>query len=113
MGMHTPVLLSSVLDYLNQRPDGLFIDGTVGAGGHAAAMLKAAPDSHLLGFDRDPRSLEIARQALAEFGERATLIHASYDRMGELAPVHGFQPVDGILLDLGLSSMHVDDPARG
>jgi 16S rRNA (cytosine1402-N4)-methyltransferase len=112
---HIPVLLNAVLDGLNIRaqPDGLFIDGTVGAGGHAAAVLEAAPRSRLLGFDRDPRSLEIARAALARFRDRVTLVHGSFETMGEVAPAHGFGAVDGILLDLGISSMHVDDPQRG
>ncbi|MCC7450442.1 MAG: 16S rRNA (cytosine(1402)-N(4))-methyltransferase RsmH [Anaerolineae bacterium] len=112
---HIPVLLSAVLDGLNvaAHPDGLFIDGTVGAGGHAAASLTAAPESHLLGFDRDPRSLDIARATLAPFEDRVTLVHANYDTMGKVAPEHGFGMVDGILLDLGLSSMHVDEAERG
>jgi 16S rRNA (cytosine1402-N4)-methyltransferase len=104
-----------VLDGLNveARPDGLFIDGTVGAGGHAAALLDAAPQSKLLGFDRDLRSLDIARDALAPYQDRVTLVHANFDTMGSMAPAHGFGSVDGILLDLGISSMHVDDPTRG
>jgi 16S rRNA (cytosine1402-N4)-methyltransferase len=95
------------------QPDGLFIDGTVGAGGHATAILDAAPRAQLLGIDRDPRSLDVARAALAPYAERVTLIHANYDTMGEAAPGQGFAAVNGILLDLGISSMHVDDPARG
>jgi 16S rRNA (cytosine1402-N4)-methyltransferase len=112
---HVPVLLPAVLDGLNvaAHPDGLFIDGTVGAGGHAAAILTAAPRARLLGFDRDPRSLDVARAALAPYQDRVTLLYASFDQMGELAPAHGFAAVEGILLDLGLSSMHVDDPVRG
>lgn len=114
---HVPVLLAAVLDGLNAsvRPGSLFIDGTLGAGGHAAAILGAAPESRLIGFDRDPRSLGIAHERLARFGERVRLVHASYERMGQLAPEFGFSAgtVEGILLDLGLSSMHVDDPARG
>ena len=114
---HTPVLLDAVLDGLQvtANPDGLFIDGTLGAGGHAAAILGAAPRARLIGFDRDPRSLAIARERLASFGERVTLIHASYAQVRHLAPEHGAVPgtVSGILLDLGLSSMHVDEAARG
>jgi 16S rRNA (cytosine1402-N4)-methyltransferase len=94
-------------------PDGLFIDGTVGAGGHAAAILEAAPQSRLLGFDRDLRSLDVARAALALYQDRVTLVHANFDTMGKIAAEHGFGVVDGILLDLGISSMHVDDPTRG
>lgn len=112
---HQPVLLDAVLDGLNaaNRPDGLFIDGTVGAGGHASAVLITAPRSRLLGFDRDPRSLEIARSTLTSFGDRVSLVHANYDSMAQIAPEHGFASVDGILLDLGISSMHVDEAERG
>src|SRR5438874_5089272 len=112
---HIPVLLNAILDGLNVRecPDGLFIDGTLGAGGHAAAILEAGPRSRLLGFDRDPRSLDIARASLARFQDRVTLVHGSFETMGEIAPARGFDRVNGILLDLGLSSMHVDDPERG
>ena len=94
---------------------GRFIDGTVGAGGHAAAVLSLAQGARLLGLDRDPRSLDMARARLAEFGDRAVLVHASYETMAQVGPPHGFRPaeVDGILLDLGLSSMHVDEPQRG
>src|SRR5689334_515259 len=108
MPEHVPVLLNAVLDGSNvaNHPDGLFIDGTVGAGGHASAILMAASQSRLLGFDRDPRSLEIARSNLARFGDRVMLIHASFESMGKIAPAHGFAAVDGILLDLGISSMH-------
>src|SRR4051812_37785804 len=112
---HVPVLLQPVLDGLDaaSRPDGLFIDGTVGAGGHAAAILNTAPRSRLLGFDRDPRSLALAEARLAPFGERVTLTHGNYNSMGKIAPTLGFKPVDGILLDLGISSMHVDEADRG
>jgi 16S rRNA (cytosine1402-N4)-methyltransferase len=112
---HVPVLLRAVLDglHVEARPDGLFIDGTVGAGGHAGALLDAAPKSKLLGFDRDLRSLDVARAALAPYQDRVTLVHANFDTMGSVAPAHGFGLVDGILLDLGISSMHIDDPTRG
>lgn len=112
---HIPVLLAEVLDALQveTQPDGAFIDGTVGAGGHAAAILDAAPRSRLLGFDLDPRSLQIARDHLVPFGDRVTLVHATHSEMGEIAPARGFDPVDGILLDVGVSSMHFDQADRG
>ncbi len=118
---HIPVLLSEVLAHLRAEPlpTGYFVDATVGAGGHAAAVLSAAPQAHLLGLDRDPRALELAAERLSPFGERVTLRHASYTQLGEIVPawlgVLGADVggVDGILLDLGLSSMQLDDPARG
>jgi 16S rRNA (cytosine1402-N4)-methyltransferase len=92
----------------------LFIDGTLGAGGHAEALLEASgPDGHLLGFDLDTAALEAAQARLARFEGRFRAVHASYAQMGELAPRLGFGIVDGILLDLGFSSLQVDDPERG
>lgn len=112
-GLHIPVLYQSVLEYL-QKPGGCYLDGTVGAGGHAAAVLDASsPDGRLLGMDRDPAALSFAGQRLAPFGDRVTLVHASFARMGEHAARLGFEQLDGILLDLGLSSRQLDDPARG
>lgn len=118
-GTHVPVLLQEVLAGLQPQPGGTYIDGTVGAGGHAAAILQAsAPDGRLLGLDRDPEALRTARAALANFGDRAVLEQGSYVAMAEAAqrfmPAGGSGPaVDGILLDLGLSSLQLDDPARG
>ncbi len=119
---HIPVLLAPVLDLLRveELRAGRFVDGTVGAGGHAAAILDAAPSAHLLGLDRDPAALALARERLAPFGARATLIHASYEDMpaqvaawlGEDAPGERGQ-IDGILLDLGVSSMQLDQAERG
>jgi len=111
---HVPVLYQPVLEYLSVRPGGRYLDGTVGAGGHAAAILEASsPDGRLLGMDRDPAALAFAGQRLARFGDRVTLLHSSFARMGEHATSLGFDQLDGILLDLGLSSRQLDDPARG
>ncbi|MGH2523527.1 MAG: 16S rRNA (cytosine(1402)-N(4))-methyltransferase RsmH [Anaerolineales bacterium] len=109
---HIPVLYQEVLTGLQPGPGGKYIDGTLGAGGHAAGILeRSAPDGQLLGMDLDPAALEAARAALAPFGERARIVRASYTQMGDAA--RDFAPVDGILLDLGLSSLQLDDPARG
>ena len=109
---HLPVLYPEVLAGLKPAPGGKYIDGTLGAGGHAAGILTlSSPDGRLLGMDRDPRALETARAALAPFGDRVTMVSASYTHMADAA--RGFAPVDGILLDLGLSSLQLDDPARG
>ena len=113
---HVPVLYQPVLDGLQPAPGGAFIDGTVGLGGHAAGLLAAtAPTGRLLGLDRDPHALALARSNLAPFGDRAVLVQASYTAMAQAAEQlgTGFLPVDGILLDLGLSSLQLDDPARG
>lgn len=90
------------------------MDGTLGAGGHAWGILQAsAPDGRLLGLDLDPQALGLARQKLAEFGERAVLVQASYRTLREQAARLGWMMVDGIVLDLGLSSMQLDTPERG
>jgi 16S rRNA (cytosine1402-N4)-methyltransferase len=113
-GGHTPVLYQNVLSNLNLRSGGRYIDGTVGAGGHAAGILEqASPNGVLLGLDRDPAALEMARQRLQSFGGRVELRHASYAQMDEIADSLGWTSVDGILLDLGLSSMQVDQAERG
>jgi 16S rRNA (cytosine1402-N4)-methyltransferase len=99
---------------MQPKRGGLFVDCTVGAGGHAWGILQAcSPDGQLLGLDVDPQALELAREKLAEFSERAHLIRASYtDLLKQLAALK-WQKVDGILLDLGLSSMQLDTPQRG
>lgn len=111
---HIPVLYQEVLELLQPRPNALFVDGTVGAGGHTAGLLeKTAPAGRVLAFDRDPEAIAFARENLAPFGERVVFVHASYASMAKLAPVYGFAAVDGILLDLGLSSRQLADNARG
>ncbi|MBI5958601.1 MAG: 16S rRNA (cytosine(1402)-N(4))-methyltransferase RsmH [Chloroflexi bacterium] len=114
---HISVLLDEVLHALRvaELPGGCFLDGTLGAGGHAAAILAAAPQARLLGLDRDPAALALAADRLAPFGERAALRHASYEQIAEIVPSWlGNAPgLDGMLLDLGLSSMQVDDAERG
>jgi 16S rRNA (cytosine1402-N4)-methyltransferase len=90
------------------------VDGTVGAGGHAYGILQASqPDGVLLGMDVDPQALALAREKLAEFGERAKLVQASYATILTQLSVIQWKQVDGILLDLGLSSMQLDAPSRG
>jgi 16S rRNA (cytosine1402-N4)-methyltransferase len=111
---HRPVLYHDVLSALQPRAGGRYIDGTVGAGGHAAGVLRASrPDGQLLGLDRDPAALELARETLAEFGDRVHLRHAPYAEMAKWAESLGWDDVDGVLLDLGLSSMQLDEAARG
>jgi 16S rRNA (cytosine1402-N4)-methyltransferase len=111
---HTPVLYQNVLLHLNLRSGGRYIDGTIGAGGHAAGILEgSSPKGKLLGLDRDPAALELARQRLQAYRKRFELRHASYAHMQEITQAFGWTNVDGILLDLGLSSMQVDQAERG
>ncbi len=111
---HIPVLFEAVLAALAVQPGAVIIDGTLGAGGHAAALLAAAgPTGRLLGIDQDRAALALATERLAPFGEQATLVHGTFDRMAALAAAHGIRAADAILLDIGVSSMHLDNPARG
>jgi 16S rRNA (cytosine1402-N4)-methyltransferase len=108
---HVPVLLAEVLELLAVRPGALFVDGTVGLGGHAAAVLRAsAPDGRLVGLDRDGEALAAAQARLAEFRGRVRLEQADYREIPERLRGEG---ADAILLDLGVSSAQLGDPARG
>jgi 16S rRNA (cytosine1402-N4)-methyltransferase len=111
---HTPVLYQQVLSGLQPSAGSRMIDGTVGAGGHAAGWLRAsAPDGELLGIDQDPRALQIAGQRLAEFGARVRLRHGSFAELGRHAQAVGWGRVEAVLLDLGVSSLQLSDPGRG
>jgi len=111
---HKPVLYHEIIHALQPKNNGQYVDGTLGAGGHARGILEAcAPDGRLLGLDVDPQALALARENLAPYGERVRLIQASYDSLAEILREIGWENVDGILLDLGLSSMQLDTPERG
>ncbi|MFQ5595008.1 MAG: 16S rRNA (cytosine(1402)-N(4))-methyltransferase RsmH [Anaerolineae bacterium] len=107
-------MYDEVLEWIAPSSTGAFIDGTVGAGGHTWGILEASsPGGRLLGLDADPEALQIARERLAGFGERAVLVHANFDTLESVAPAHGFDAVDGLLFDLGLSSVQLADATRG
>lgn len=111
---HVPVMLDDTLTMLNVQPGGRYLDATVGLGGHAAAVLEAsAPDGRLIGTDADPDALQIAEQRLAQFGERATLRHSWLDQSPASAAESDMAPLDGVLCDLGVSSLQLDTPTRG
>src|SRR5439155_10516281 len=111
---HEPVMVREVLAALAVEPGGRYIDGTLGAGGHAEAVLEAAsPGGTLLGIDKDPGALALARQTLERFGDSAALVEGSYAAVDAICDGRGFAPVNGILFDLGLSSLQLGDPARG
>ncbi len=111
---HQSVLTNEVLQYLNLHPGDRIIDCTLGAGGHATAILTAtAPDGRLLGLDVDPNALNIARQRLQSFGDRVITRQSRFDSVATTAQELSFFPVNGILADLGVSSMQIDTATRG
>lgn len=111
---HQPVLYNEIIHALQPRRGGHYIDGTLGAGGHAWGILETSgPDGLLLGLDIDAQALALAGARLASFGERVVLRHASYTEMDDQLATLGWGQVDGILLDLGVSSMQLDQPERG
>jgi len=114
--VHEPVMVQEVLDHLGLhaiQAEGLFVDGTVGAGGHAAALLEARPGIRLLGLDRDPEILAHARRRLAPYEQRVRLEHASYADLPDVLGQVGESAAAGILLDVGVSSLQLDDLRRG
>lgn len=114
MPYHRPALLAETMQRLAVRGGGVYIDGTLGEGGHARQLLElSAPDGITLGIDRDPRSLDSARRRLHQYGGRLITAHGSYADLAQIAAAHGIAAVDGILLDLGFSSRQVDRPGYG
>jgi 16S rRNA (cytosine1402-N4)-methyltransferase len=114
MPEHIPVLYHDIINAIRPQTGRRYVDGTLGAGGHAWGILEASqPGGMLLGLDVDPQALEIAQKKLEPFGQRAILRRGSYTSLGDQLSALGWNTVDGILLDLGLSSMQVDTPERG
>jgi 16S rRNA (cytosine1402-N4)-methyltransferase len=111
---HEPVLAQEVLHYLAPKPGGVYCDATVGGGGHARLILEvSAPDGRLVGIDRDPAAIAAARQHLAEFGERVTLVHGRFGDVAEILQALGVVPLSGIVIDVGVSSPQLDWAERG
>ena len=113
---HTPVLLDEVLDWLRIRPDGTYLDATLGTGGHAIEIARRLTTGRLIGLDRDPQAIAIARKRLGELEPRerqVTLVQADFSRIGEVAAEQKLPPLDGVLADLGVSSLELDTPERG
>lgn len=107
---HKPVMLHEVLNALEADQGGLFVDATLGLGGHSEAILEASPDTQVIGIDQDPAALELAAQRLARFGKRFRGVHANFSSIEKVA---GAESVDGVLADLGVSSMQLDSETRG
>jgi len=113
---HVPVLLDRVVALVApplEQPGSVLVDATLGLGGHAEAVLRACPRAHLVGLDRDPHAIEHAEVRLQEFASRVTLVHAVYDELPEVLDRLGHPQVQGVLFDLGVSSMQVDLRERG
>ncbi len=112
--LHKPVLYKEIIHALQPKSPGRYVDGTVGAGGHARGILEAcAPAGRLLGLDVDPQALAIARETLAPYGKRLVLVQASYSSLPDVLKRLGWDAVNGIVLDLGVSSMQLDQAERG
>jgi 16S rRNA (cytosine1402-N4)-methyltransferase len=114
--IHTPVLLERCIELLGpalQKPGAVFVDATLGMGGHSAGILERFPYATLVGLDRDPDALAIAGERLARFGDRVHLVHTVYDGIREAVEALGFDEVHGILFDLGVSSLQLDRVERG
>jgi 16S rRNA (cytosine1402-N4)-methyltransferase len=113
---HVPVLLERCVDLLEpalRRSGAVVVDATLGLGGHSEALLRRCPEAVLVGIDRDPQALELAGARLAPFGARVRLVHAVYDRLPDVLHDQGLDTVDGVLMDLGVSSLQLDEAARG
>ena len=111
--MHIPVLVQEVLEWLAVRPEGVYVDATVGAGGHAQAILEKLTTGRLLALDKDPVAIEIARENLLAYRNKFTLVQQDFRELLPLLRQLGWQGVDGVVADLGLSQMQIDSPQRG
>lgn len=111
--MHFPVMAGEVLAAIKPMPNGLYLDGTLGLGGHAEKLLKASPDARICGLDQDAEALALARERLKRFGERVRYFQLPFSRYREALEELGWSKVNGALLDLGVSSLQLDKPERG
>ena len=110
---HVSVLLDECIEGLNIKPDGIYVDGTLGGAGHSYHIAEELTTGRLIGIDRDPVALKAAGERLSPFAARVTLVHSNFCRMGQVLQELGISGVDGILLDLGVSSPQLDDGSRG
>ena len=110
---HVSVLLDECLEGLNIRPDGIYVDGTLGGAGHSSQIAARLTTGRLIGIDRDPVALKAAGERLKPFGDRVTLVHSNFCEIRQVLEDLKIEGVDGILLDLGVSSPQLDDGSRG
>ena len=110
---HVSVLLDECIDGLNIKPDGIYVDGTLGGAGHSSQIVKRLSTGRLIGIDRDPVALKAAGERLAPYADRVTLVHSNFCEIAKVLEDLNIDGVDGILLDLGVSSPQLDDAERG
>ena len=110
---HKPVLFAACMDALNIRPDGIYVDGTAGGGGHSAGIASRLTTGRLIAIDQDEAAVRAASERLAPFGARATVVRNNFCRLAEVCAGLGIERIDGVLLDLGVSSYQLDTPERG
>lgn len=110
---HVPVMLNEVIEGLNIKPDGIYLDGTLGGAGHSSEIASRLENGHLYGTDQDSAAIEAASERLEKFGDKVTVIRSNYVDALEQLKTYGVTALDGILLDLGVSSYQLDDPDRG
>jgi 16S rRNA (cytosine1402-N4)-methyltransferase len=110
---HLSVLRREVVEALELRDGGVYVDATLGAGGHTKAILEAAPGARVIGVDRDEKALEIAKKSLAHYRDRVTFVHGAFSAIEQHLEALGVGKVNGLLADVGVSSMQIDEPSRG
>ena len=110
---HVSVLLDECIQALNIKPDGIYVDGTLGGAGHSSQIAARLTTGRLIGIDRDPKALKAASERLAPYADRVTLVHSNFSQLDEVLDSLGIEGVDGILLDLGVSSPQLDEAERG
>jgi 16S rRNA (cytosine1402-N4)-methyltransferase len=111
--LHEPVLAAEVIEWLRIRPEGTYVDATCGTAGHAIEIARRLTTGRLIGIDRDPQALAIARERLKPYEEKVVLVHAEFSKIGEVKADLNLPPFDGVIADLGISSLELDSPERG
>jgi 16S rRNA (cytosine1402-N4)-methyltransferase len=111
--LHEPVLAAEVIEWLRIRPEGTYVDATCGTAGHAIEIARRLTTGKLVALDRDPRALEIARERLKPYEEKVVLVHAEFSNIGEVKADLNLPAFDGVIADLGISSLELDSPERG
>lgn len=110
---HVSVLLNETVDLLNVKPDGIYVDGTLGRGGHTSLLLSRLTTGHVYAFDKDQQAIEESKVNLQKYEGKVTFIHSDFGNMKEALKQYGISKVDGVMMDLGVSSPQFDDPSRG